>query len=407
VDRHGQESYYIIGEGLVGETLGGRPRVLEAAAEAQIAPFRFSRMGPNGQGKQLGTPNRKKIALAMTVGELGEGQIPAGFTYLGQFIDHDLTFDKTTVTLGANISPADLIQGRSPTLDLDSLYGAGPSDPLSAKFYEADGLHLKMGKADGGPPDVGFDLHRKTNAKEAIIPDKRNDENLAVAQTHLAMIRFHNRVVDTQLGGVPVAQKFATAREIVTKHYQWMIRHDYLPRICAAGAVTDVFKHKRKIFEKNAAPNSTPTMPVEFSIAAFRLGHSMVRAHYSWNKNFQPGGGDPGATLGQLFQFAGLGATSGAATPCRASGSPISAGSTTSARPVATTSSSPRSSTRRCASTRRSSTRSASFREASPADRRSSTTSRSGTSPARRWSGWRPASRWRRSSRTKASTSRS
>jgi len=307
MDRHGQESYYIIGEGLVGETLGGRPRVLEAAAEAQIAPFRFSRMGPNGQGKQLGTPNRKKIALAMTVGELGEGQIPAGFTYLGQFIDHDLTFDKTTVTFGANISPADLIQGRSPTLDLDSLYGAGPSDPVSAKFYEADGLHLKMGKADGGPPDVGFDLHRKTNAKQAIIPDKRNDENLAVAQTHLAMIRFHNRVVDTQLGGVPAALKFATAREIVTKHYQWMIRHDYLPRICAAGAVTDVFKHKRKIFEKNAAPNSTPTMPVEFSIAAFRLGHSMVRAHYSWNRNFQPGAGDPGATLGQLFQFAGLG----------------------------------------------------------------------------------------------------
>jgi len=301
VERHGQETYFIIGEGLVGETLGGRPRVLAAAAEAQVAPFRFSRMGPKGQGKQLGTPNRKKIALAMTVGELGAGQIPAGFTYLGQFLDHDLTFDKTTVTFGANISPADLIQGRSPTLDLDSLYGAGPSDPVSAKFYEADGLHLKMGKAAGGAPNVGFDLPRKPGSKEAILPDKRNDENLAVAQTHLAMIRFHNRVVDTQLGGVSPANKFTTAREIVTKHYQWMVRHDYLPRICAPGVVNNVFSHGRKIFEKNAAPNSMPTMPVEFSVACFRLGHSMVRGHYNWNTNF------PDATLGQIFQFGGLG----------------------------------------------------------------------------------------------------
>ncbi len=91
-----------------------------------------------------------------------------------------------------------------------------------------------MGKTTG-PTKVGFDLPRgagNTNAKKrkAIIPDPRNDENLAVAQHHCAMIRFHNRVVDTQLGSVPAAQKFAKAREIVTKHYQWMIRTDYLPR---------------------------------------------------------------------------------------------------------------------------------------------------------------------------------
>ena len=78
----------------------------------------------------------------------GNSQIPAGFTYLGQFIDHDLTFDKTDVMLGANVTPAQLLQARSPSLDLDSLYGAGPQDPESAKFYEADGLHLKMGKTD-------------------------------------------------------------------------------------------------------------------------------------------------------------------------------------------------------------------------------------------------------------------
>ena len=99
----------------------------------------------------------------MAAGGGGASQIPAGFTYLGQFIDHDLTFDKTTVMLGANVSPAQLLQARSPSLDLDSLYGAGPQDPESAKFYEADGIHLKMGKtvaAEGIPAKHGFDLPR-------------------------------------------------------------------------------------------------------------------------------------------------------------------------------------------------------------------------------------------------------
>ena len=58
----------------------------------------------------------------------GSGNIPAGYTYLGQFIDHDLTMDRTTVMLGEDVRPVDMLQGRSPRLDLDSLYGNGPGD---------------------------------------------------------------------------------------------------------------------------------------------------------------------------------------------------------------------------------------------------------------------------------------
>jgi hypothetical protein len=203
MQTHGSESYYVIGEGLLSESVGGRnggppPAIVAAAAPAAAPPpFRFSRLGPKGVNKQLGEPNRKKIGAAMAVAGGGQSQVPAGFTYLGQFIDHDLTFDKTSVMLGANVTPAQLLQGRSPSLDLDSLYGAGPNDPGSAKFYEADGIHLKVGKTTG-PTKVGFDLPRgagNTQAKKrkAIIPDPRNDENLAVAQHHCAMIRFHNR----------------------------------------------------------------------------------------------------------------------------------------------------------------------------------------------------------------------
>ncbi len=211
MEHHGSESYFVIGEGLLGESVGGRERTVADAATPPPPPFRFSRMGPNGINHQLAEGNRKKIAAAMTSGGGGSSQIPAGFTYLGQFVDHDLTFDKTTVMLGEHVSPAQLLQARSPSLDLDSLYGAGPTDPESAKFYEADGIHLKMGKTaafEGLPAKDGFDLPRgagNTNAKKrkAIIPDPRNDENLAVAQTHLAFIRFHNRVVDTLPSSVP------------------------------------------------------------------------------------------------------------------------------------------------------------------------------------------------------------
>jgi Animal haem peroxidase len=307
MDKHGSESYFVIGEGLLGESIDGRDApVVASVAGVTAPPFRFSRMGPRGVNRQLGAPNRRRIANAMVGRGSAAGPIPAGFTYLGQFIDHDLTFDKTTVTLGDHISPAQLIQARSPSLDLDSLYGAGPQEPASAAFYEADGLHLRMGSTTDDRQ--GFDLPRgagTTNAqrRRAVIPDPRNDENLAVAQTHLAMMRFHNRVVDTQLGGVPAAQRFTRAREIVTKHYQWMIRTDFLPRICASGVVNNVFNSNRKVFEVGAAPTDPPTMPIEFSVAGFRLGHSMVRGAYNWNVNFPSGAG----TLDFLFTFSATG----------------------------------------------------------------------------------------------------
>src|SRR5918996_4209915 len=163
-----------------------------------------------------------------------------------------------------------------------------------------------MGKTldDGFGVLDGFDLPRgagsTTKAKRrAIIPDPRNDENLAVAQTHLAMIRFHNRVVDTLPASVPEAKRFQKARGKVTRHYQWMLRTDYLPRICAPGTVNQVFNSGRKAFEVGVTPTDVPTMPIEFSVAAFRLGHSMIRRAYNWNKIFDDGFG----SLDLLFVF--------------------------------------------------------------------------------------------------------
>jgi hypothetical protein len=322
--KHGSETFFIEGEGLFTSQVGGRsgeepdpvtesesprasaPRALLADA---APPFRFSRVGPRGSALAAGTT--KKLARAMTVGGGGHGDVPAGYTYLGQFIDHDLTMDRTAVMLGTDVRPVDLVQGRSPRLDLDSLYGNGPGDPASARFY-SDGVHLKTGDtvAAGDPKKLGHDLPRVGTGphlaakRRANIPDLRNDENLVVAQTHLAMIHFHNRVVDKLSSSLPATEKFGRARKRVSMHYQWMVRHDYLPRIVRPSVLDDVFTHGRKLVEPGAVPTSVPTMPVEFSVAAFRLGHSMIRSAYNWNKNFPGGEG----TLDFLFTFS---ATSG------------------------------------------------------------------------------------------------
>jgi Animal haem peroxidase len=87
----------------------------------------------------------------------------------------------------------------------------------------------------------------------------------------------------------------------VVKHYQWMIRHDYLPRIVDPAVVDDVFTNGRKAFEVGADPTAVPTMAIEFSVAAFRLGHSMIRPKYNWNREFPSGAG----TLDLLFSFSG------------------------------------------------------------------------------------------------------
>ncbi len=319
--RHGSESFFIEGEGLVNTQMGGRhgdesdpitqPGATPPAAHRAGAapPFRFSRIGP--KGRRLGEPMALALADAMTKGGGGLGKVPAGYTYLGQFIDHDLTMDRTDVSLGEDVTPVQLLQGRSPTLDLDSLYGAGPADPGSARFYEADGLHLKTGTTIRTGPDLakpGHDLPRVGAGavrarRKALIPDPRNDENLIVAQTHLAMIRFHNRVVDKLPASVPAAQRFQQAQKSVTLHYQWLIRHDYLPRVVNPGVLDDVFKNGRKIVQPSAGPTDMPTMPVEFSVAAFRLGHSMIRPVYDWNRRFPRGIG----FLEYMFQFSAAG----------------------------------------------------------------------------------------------------
>ncbi len=339
--RHGRKNFLVVGEGIL-VLDEGSPRRVRPTTTAELRKFRFSRIGPKGPA--LDEDLRIALAEAMVQGDAQPDSsnpiMPAGFTYLGQFVDHDFTLDNTAAALGEVVSVEELIQGRSPSLDLDSLYGRGPGNAEDARFY-SDGVRLKMGKTAATPfPDEGanrvldgFDLPRvglgstKAERRKALIPDERNDENLAVAQTHLAFIRFHNRVVAKLEGeGTGSGRLFRAARRLVVRHYQWMLRHDHLPRMIDEAVLDDVFTNGRKLFEyvpdpshppvDNSymciRPGDYPTMPIEFSVAAYRLGHSMIRDAYEWNRAFQSPGPGPVGALGLLFDFSG---TSGTLSP--------------------------------------------------------------------------------------------
>jgi Animal haem peroxidase/LysM domain len=313
--KHGQTSYYVEGEGFVGGangTPGGAPGVLGADEQpaADVArAFRFSRMF--AELPAFAPADDGLIALGQAMEDApnfkDHPDLPAGFTYFGQFLDHDITFDKTEGLPSGQLSLEEIIQGRSPSLDLDSLYGRGPA--LEGKrLYEDDNIRLRIGHTSpAGPPGtpegsvLPNDLPRgdnPDNVRDASIGDPRNDENLAVAQTHLAFLKFHNIVVARLAEqGLAGENLFQQARRIVTLHYQWIVLHDFLPRVIDPFVLNEVIAAGATLF-KNVA-DEEPAMPLEFSVAAYRLGHSMIRDSYSWNRIFTDAG------LELLFIFSG------------------------------------------------------------------------------------------------------
>ncbi|MEA2130396.1 MAG: hypothetical protein QOJ85_3287 [Solirubrobacteraceae bacterium] len=298
--------------------------------------------------------------------------IPAVYTYWGQFIDHDMTAntDRDSPTSDITKTPLvpvppdvvahDLRNLRRPTFDLDHVYGNGPGlesndhhpdpGPADKGFY--DGIRLRVGANDVSPgvpgvkippvTDLVRDLPRigpllaqgviteadipdsiKTDpnrATRAFIGDLRNDENLIVAQFHLAFLRFHNAVVDAidahpeqfdLHGSHPsAAKRFRVARRLVRRHYQWLVINDYLKTVTLPGIVDKVLVGGNKFYKP--LPGGKLFAPLEYSVAAFRFGHTMVRGGYDHNRNFgaavPPNANlQPFAAFEDLFRFTGNG----------------------------------------------------------------------------------------------------
>lgn len=238
--------------------------------------------------------------------------IAAGYTYLGQFIDHDITLDLTPLEQ-QEADPLAIENFRTPALDLDALYGTGVAqqpylyqrDPTTGRIIPK----MLIGKTSVSPSPTGDvpalpnDLPRNSIGR-ALIGDERNDENLLVAQTHLAFLKFHNKIVDMLQAKTPSLTGnalFEEARRIATWHYQWIVLFDFVERLTEPGLIAKI-KHDGRRFYRF---KTTPYIPVEFSAAAYRLGHSMVREAYNHNRVFRFGPGGIPATFGLLFHFTG------------------------------------------------------------------------------------------------------
>lgn len=259
--------------------------------------------------------------------------IPPIYTYWGQFLDHDLTANTDRDFAVSDITkdglkplyPAfvkeNLKNLRQPSLNLDSVCGDGPFAQSGDVPY--DGIKFKLGEVQTGrgipgvmiPPidDLTRDLPRKQddpkheNNGVALIGDGRNDENLVVAQLHVAFMRFHNAAVDwvdKKYPGKRDKDVFILAQNFTRWTYQWLVVHDFLKTVAIGSIVDSVLESKGNLLDMGKRGTY---MPLEFSVASYRFGHSMVRPTYDWNRNFgRPGNAlRPFATFDQLFQFTG------------------------------------------------------------------------------------------------------
>jgi Animal haem peroxidase len=282
----------------------GLSKGIAAVPEGPLFEGRFGRMFRRLPVFDVEDNDLLQLADSMTqTGVIDNPNIPAGFTYLGQFVDHDITFD-TSSSLQRMNDPEGLVNFRTPRFDLDSLYGRGPvENPFLYDQADPDGVKLLVGRVinnEGEREENQHDLPRNDfrdptgPQQSALIGDPRNDENTFVSQLHLLFIKFHNKVVDRVRSDRPRLKGdnlFKEVQRIVRWHYQWVVIFDFLARTVPEGMldrllVTDE-DGLRKVRLRFYRPKRQPFMPVEFSAAAYRFGHSQVRGRYSINTTVQ------------------------------------------------------------------------------------------------------------------------
>ncbi|MGH1351733.1 MAG: peroxidase family protein, partial [Methyloligellaceae bacterium] len=276
----------------------------------------FGRMFRPIYDRALSMHKLRRLSAGMREGYSGRrnlSETPAGYTFFGQFIDHDITLDTRSMLNGV-IADGNLKNVRTPALDLDSVYGGGPQE--TPFLYNLP--YLRVGKLImGREAGARYDLLRTQSSRKhgplggasrALIGDPRNDENFIIAQIHTAFISFHNHLADIlverhyrhlrkrycrryrecstrylagKLSKRDQIRVFTKAREHVIHYYHRIIAEDFLPRIIGEHRAYEILVNRRRFFfpdgfrmRNNSLENIY--IPLEFSTAAFRFGHSQV-----------------------------------------------------------------------------------------------------------------------------------
>jgi len=204
-------------------------------------------------------------------------EVAAGWPFFGQFVAHDITADRSLPA--HHVDAATLRNARRPTIDLECLYGDGPSG--NPYLYDrTDPAKMLLGRNDAGQL---ADLPRNAQGL-ALIGDPRNDVHLFVSQLHVAMLKLHNRLVDwLREQGVSEADLFAETRRAARWHYQWVVLHDFLPRLIGAELTEELLADGPRYFTADDG-----AIPLEFADAAYRYGHSQIRHRYRPNAGSAP-----------------------------------------------------------------------------------------------------------------------
>src|SRR6476620_12483392 len=169
------------------------PARARVAIDAPLAPATYTRMFP--ELPSFEADEQFLLALGRVGGlcDCGDiedspdslGDTAAGWPIFGQFVAHDITADRSI--LRSHTNSAELHNARSPQLNLECLYGDGPTGHPFL-YQRNDPAKFLLG-VDGA------DLQRNAEGI-AVIGDPRNDSHMLMSQLHLAMLKAHNTFVD-------------------------------------------------------------------------------------------------------------------------------------------------------------------------------------------------------------------
>lgn len=205
----------------------------------------------------------EKIAQAMSQNAKNKRgktnkHLSSGYTYMGQFISHELVSQTTKQGGDREVTG---------NMDLESLYGNNrtPTDAkLQTQMFDDKG-RFKL------RPDVRLDFLRKENG-QALIPELRNDGNVLVGQFHLFWMKLHNWLIDNGYAGSGIE-----ARRLVTLTFQLVVLEDYLPHLMDKRAYELIIAKNHDVLVMSQSGNDWQ----EIFRFVFRFGHSMVRTGYT------------------------------------------------------------------------------------------------------------------------------